>query len=203
MNDPGERRLQSSQDGSCQDAWLNCVCEQGKERAPGSRCRRGRRRDFCWVGSGTPRCECSSNRSLPCLPALHPGLLDLVTRVLCYGYISLSWPAVLQSRTLATKIRLQGQNRTLKAWQSFMAAWRSNLHTECWQHGNDCEYWRQWVGNGQKKAMAAAGFRQRRVAPSSSRVYLMKSFLSTRMRMVARKPVSSTTVTQLLMMENQ
>lgn len=31
----------------------------------------------------------------------------------------------------------------------------------------------------------------------------MKSALSTRMRMVARKPVSSSTVTQLLMMENQ
>jgi len=31
----------------------------------------------------------------------------------------------------------------------------------------------------------------------------MKSALSTRMRMVARKPVSSSTVTQELMMENQ
>ena len=40
-------------------------------------------------------------------------------------------------------------------------------------------------------------------APSSSRVYLMKSFFSTRMRIVARKPVSSSTVTQELMMENQ
>ncbi len=42
-----------------------------------------------------------------------------------------------------------------------------------------------------------------RRAPSSSRVYLMKSFLSTRMRMVARKPVSSSTVTHELMMLNQ
>ena len=43
---------------------------------------------------------------------------------------------------------------------------------------------------------------QRR-APSSSRLYLRKSFFSTRIRMVARKPVSSSTVTQLLMMLNQ
>ena len=47
------------------------------------------------------------------------------------------------------------------------------------------------------------GTRWLRAAPSSSRVYLMKSFLSTRMRMVAKKPVSSSTVTQELMMENQ
>ena len=40
-------------------------------------------------------------------------------------------------------------------------------------------------------------------APSSSRAYLRKSFLSTRMRMVARKPVSSSTVTHELMMLNQ
>ncbi len=39
--------------------------------------------------------------------------------------------------------------------------------------------------------------------PSSSRVYLTKSFLRTRMRMVARKPVSSSTVTHELMMLNQ
>ena len=38
---------------------------------------------------------------------------------------------------------------------------------------------------------------------SSSRENLMKSFLSTRMRIVARNPVSSSTVTQLLMMLNQ
>jgi hypothetical protein len=38
---------------------------------------------------------------------------------------------------------------------------------------------------------------------SSSAEYLTKSFLSTRMRMVARKPVSRRTVTQELMMENQ
>jgi hypothetical protein len=31
----------------------------------------------------------------------------------------------------------------------------------------------------------------------------MKSFFSTRMRIVARKPVRRSTVTQLLMMENQ
>ena len=40
-------------------------------------------------------------------------------------------------------------------------------------------------------------------AISSSRVYLMKSFFSTRIRIVARNPVSSSTVTHELMMENQ
>lgn len=38
---------------------------------------------------------------------------------------------------------------------------------------------------------------------SSSRMYLTKSFLRTRMRMVAKKPVSRSTVTHELMMENQ
>ena len=43
-----------------------------------------------------------------------------------------------------------------------------------------------------------------RIAPaSSSWVYLRKSFLRTRMRMVARNPVSSSTVTHELMMLNQ
>ena len=41
------------------------------------------------------------------------------------------------------------------------------------------------------------------VPASSSLPKRTKSFLSTRMRMVARKPVSSSTVTQLLMIENQ
>ena len=39
--------------------------------------------------------------------------------------------------------------------------------------------------------------------PSSSLVYLRKSFLRTRIRMVARKPVSSSTVTHEFMMLNQ
>jgi hypothetical protein len=38
---------------------------------------------------------------------------------------------------------------------------------------------------------------------SSSREYLTKSARSTRIRMVARNPVSSSTVTQLLTIENQ
>ena len=42
-----------------------------------------------------------------------------------------------------------------------------------------------------------------RRVPSSSRLYLTKSFLRTRMRMVARKPVSSSTVTHEFMMLNQ
>jgi len=46
-------------------------------------------------------------------------------------------------------------------------------------------------------------FAVRAHAPSSSRLYLRKSFFSTRIRMVARNPVSSSTVTQLLMMLNQ
>lgn len=41
------------------------------------------------------------------------------------------------------------------------------------------------------------------VPASSSRVYLMKSALRTRMRMVARNPVSSNTVTQEFTMLNQ
>ncbi len=41
------------------------------------------------------------------------------------------------------------------------------------------------------------------VPASSSLVYLTKSFFRTRIRMVARKPVNSSTVTQLLMIENQ
>ncbi len=50
---------------------------------------------------------------------------------------------------------------------------------------------------------AAAAHELRHGPASSSRENLMKSFLSTRMRMVARNPVSSSTVTQLLMMLNQ
>src|SRR5689334_16488741 len=43
----------------------------------------------------------------------------------------------------------------------------------------------------------------RRLCLRSSREYLMKSAFSTRIRMVARKPVSSSTVTHELMIENQ
>ena len=53
-------------------------------------------------------------------------------------------------------------------------------------------------------AIACATATERGHGPaSSSRENLMKSFFRTRMRMVARKPVSSSTVTQLLMMLNQ
>ena len=45
--------------------------------------------------------------------------------------------------------------------------------------------------------------RKKALPTSSSLVYLTKSFLRTRMRMVARNPVSNSTVTQELMMLNQ
>ncbi len=59
------------------------------------------------------------------------------------------------------------------------------------------QYFLQGVLGGSRAA------RKGSTVPSSSRVYLMKSFLRTRMSIVAKKPVSSSTVTQLLMMENQ